>query len=122
MRAATLSAIVLASGLAAFPPADARAQNPPHGPQGAAQAGGMHGMEAAHHRMNQRMAQAMHGGGDIERNFAAMMVPHHEGAVEMARAALPSIRDPELRRMAEKTIEENEREARELRAWLDRRR
>lgn len=77
----------------------------------------MAGMHAAQQRMDQRMRQATPSG---ERNFAEITVPHHEGAVEVARAALPTIHDPELRRMAEKTIQENEHEAQELRAWLQR--
>ena len=80
------------------------------------------GMQAAQQRMNERMTQAMWQGGDADRSFAAAMIPHHEGAVEMARAALPAIRDPELRRMAEKTIADNEREARQLQTWMQRHR
>ncbi len=54
-----------------------------------------------------RMMQDMHASGyagnpDID--FLAMMIPHHEGAVEMARLALVHGRDPATRRLAEDII------------------
>lgn len=51
-----------------------------------------------------RMMRAMHapgytGNSDID--FLAMMIPHHAGAVEMARLVLLHGRDPATRRLAE---------------------
>jgi hypothetical protein len=42
--------------------------------------------------------------GDIDRDFVAMMVPHHQGAVEMAQAELRYGRNERLRRMAQEIV------------------
>jgi hypothetical protein len=42
--------------------------------------------------------------GDVDHDFVAMMVPHHEGAIEMARAELKYGRSERLRRMAQEII------------------
>ena len=54
-----------------------------------------------------RMMRDMHAPGytgNPEVDFLAMMIPHHEGAVEMARLVLVHGRDPATRRLAEDII------------------
>jgi uncharacterized protein (DUF305 family) len=47
---------------------------------------------------------------DPDRDFAAMMIPHHQGAIDMAKAELIYGRDPVLRRLAEGIIVEQQQE------------
>ena len=42
--------------------------------------------------------------GDIDKDFVAMMTPHHQGAIEMALAELHHGRNERLRRMAQEII------------------
>lgn len=42
--------------------------------------------------------------------FIKMMIPHHEGAVEMAREELDKGEDPELKRLAQEIIDAQQRE------------
>ena len=56
--------------------------------------------------------------GDPDTDFAAMMIPHHQGAIEMAKAELAQGKDPELRRLAEEIIAAQEREITILQQWL----
>ena len=48
--------------------------------------------------------------GDPDRDFAAMMIPHHQGAIDMAKVELIYGRDPVLRRLAEGIIVEQQQE------------
>jgi uncharacterized protein (DUF305 family) len=75
-------------------------------------------MHEAHRKMDKEMQAGMESSGSPEEKFVRMMIPHHQGAVDMSRLALPDIKDAELRRMVEKTMRENEREIKDMQAWL----
>ena len=101
---------------AAFP---TLAQQDQHGHSG--QHGGMMGvygseMHSAMQRMQQDMSSGMTGDPDID--FARMMIPHHQGAIDMARLQLEHGKNPQLRQMAQKIIEDQEREIATLKEWL----
>ena len=74
-------------------------------------------MMAAMERMNRAMMAPSAMAGDTDQNLVAMMIPHHQGAIDMARIYLRDGRDPQIRRMAQKIIADQEREIREMRAW-----
>ena len=59
-------------------------------------------------RMHRDMMQPASGNAD--RDFAAMMIPHHQGAVAMAEAELRFGHDPILRRLAQGIIVEQQQE------------
>src|SRR5437899_2844150 len=48
--------------------------------------------------------------GDIDRDFAAMMIPHHQGAIDMALAELRYGSNEQLRRIAQEIIVEQQQE------------
>ena len=58
--------------------------------------------------------------GDPDRDFAAMMIPHHQGAIDMAKAELQFGRNPVLRRLAEGIIVEQQQEIELMRRELRR--
>jgi hypothetical protein len=75
----------------------------PHPGHGSAADGFAAAMHAAMAKMTADVA-ATPMTGEPDRDFLAMMIPHHEAAVEMARLVLIHGRDPLVRRLAEEII------------------
>jgi uncharacterized protein (DUF305 family) len=48
--------------------------------------------------------------GDVDRDFVAMMVPHHQGAVDMAKAVLRYGHNEQLRRLAQAIVANRQQE------------
>jgi uncharacterized protein (DUF305 family) len=76
------------------------------------------GYAAAMAKMHQDMAIPLSGNAD--RDFAAGMVPHHQGAIDMARVELEHGTDPEMRRLAQDVIDSQAKEITFMKAWLAR--
>ncbi len=55
--------------------------------------------------------------GDADKDFAMMMLPHHRGAVDMAKVELQYGKDPTLLEMAKGIVAAQEKEIAELEAW-----
>ena len=56
--------------------------------------------------------------GDADRDFAAMMIPHHQGAIDMAQAELRHGKNEQLRRIAQEIIVEQQQEIAAMRLAL----
>ena len=69
----------------------------------------MEAMNSSMKQMDQDMAAAPMSG-NIDHDFAAMMIPHHQGAIDMAKAELTFGRDPVMRRLAQEIIVEQHSE------------
>lgn len=67
------------------------------------------------------MDRDMHAGKsfkDPDIDFVVMMMPHHQGAIDMAKALLLHGKDPELRNLALQIITDQQTEIDQMKAWL----
>ena len=74
-------------------------------------------MTQATDKMDKAMAAATMTG-NADHDFAAMMVPHHQGAIDMAVYELDHGKDPKLRKLAASIIKAQESEMAAMQAWL----
>ena len=104
-KCAWIGGLMTAIGLAAGAQMDSRAT------------GFMSFMDESMKRMDTDMKSApMNGNSDHD--FATMMMPHHQGAIDMARAELTYGKDPVMRRLAEEIIVDQQSEIQAMQLWL----
>ena len=112
---ATIAALVVTVFMSAAP---AIAQSTDHG--------AMHGtmtMDEGSMGAMDTMMEAMDAiepTGDADADFLLMMIPHHQSAVDMSRASLEEMDDPETVALAETIIEAQEAEIDMMEAMLAR--
>lgn len=113
LLAAAVTAILMTGGPAlaqhaGHPPA--AAQNPAgDSPSNAA-------YKASHDKMMKGMEVPLTGNADVD--FVRNMIPHHQGAIDMAEVELAHGKDPALKKLARKIIADQKKEIAEMQAWL----
>jgi uncharacterized protein (DUF305 family) len=106
-------AISLATSLSVMATSFALAQDPKHGSEarrttGADEQQFLFEIDLAMSNMNRSMLTTPTD--DIDRDFVNVMVPHHQGAIDMARAEIKYGRNDALRQLAKRMVSEQEEE------------
>jgi uncharacterized protein (DUF305 family) len=57
--------------------------------------------------------------GDADRDFLAGMIPHHQGAIDMAQVVLQHGKDPKVKQLARQIIAGQKKEIAKMKAWLE---
>ncbi len=120
--------VILALVISALPPTGAIAQGAgahtghaaPHAapalPKEIADLPSVKAYQAANDKMHHDMAIAFSGNADAD--FVRGMIPHHQGAVDMAKIVLEHGKDREIRRLARNIIKSQVAEIAMMKAWL----
>ena len=74
------------------------------------------GADSLHAHSNPQQEDA--GTGSIDRDFAALLIAHHQNSLTLARAELELGRDEELQQIAYLVLQDQQREIDQVRAWL----
>lgn len=74
---------------------------------------------AVNEKMHRDMAIEFSGDADVD--FVRGMIPHHQGAVDMAKIVMTFGKDPEVRKLAGEIVKSQEAEIAFMREWLKKR-
>ncbi len=124
MKVAAASVLIAAAVIVSAPPqALSQSSHAGHGAPARSTAPdtpAVKAFKAANDRMHRDMAIDFTG--DVDVDFVRAMIPHHEGAVAMAKILLQNGgKDAETRKLAEEVIRTQEKEIAEMKAWLAKR-
>ena len=97
--------------------ATASAQMDPNMDMGTSDSKPMQEMNAGMKKMDHDMAAAPMNG-NVDHDFASMMIPHHAGAIDMAKVELAHGKDPAMRKLAQQIITDQEKEIAFMNEWL----
>lgn len=128
MRPTRAFLLAVAAACAAFGPALAQSSGVHSTMPGMSGATSMPtNMATAQSQADQEMMQAMtkmdrdmsaaKPSGNTDQDFVAMMIPHHQGAIDMAEVELKYGKDLTLRRLATSIISAQKMEIKEMHAW-----
>ena len=75
------------------------------------------GLQSSMERMHLAM-QSIAASGDGDADFVKLMIPHHQAAIDMAKTQLLYGKDPQMRRLAQEIIADQQSEIELMNLWL----
>jgi uncharacterized protein (DUF305 family) len=74
-------------------------------------------LRAAMNRMHESMSH-LPAAANADEDFVRLMIPHHQAALDMARTQLLCGKDPQIRRLAQEIITDQQSEIELMELWL----